>query len=304
MKKMSTESWEYLMKEIKKHKRKIFFSPFYNKKKFIEDRYFLQMGKLPDLENPKTINEKLNAMKLDKKRMKSYGKYIDKHQVRDYVKEKIGEKYLIPQYFYKKKITVEDLEKLPSSFVLKTTGGSGTNYIVENKKEEDLEKVCEYLNFLVKIQYSYIWGEFCYDAVTPGIIAEKLMLDQEGNIPDDLKCFCFKDKNGKRRKMFYITRVVGDKRGRIMFDENWKAVDYNLGTDDLDIPLKKPKNYKEIISVIDQLSEDFDFVRVDLYLLEEKIYFGELTFVPSAGYMKFTKEGVDLEWGNWIDYPI
>lgn len=303
MKKMSTDTWEEFMKLIREHKRKVLFNPFYNKRKLVEDMYKLHMGKEVDLDNPKTFNEKLNAMKLDKKLMSSYGDYIDKHKVREYVKEKIGDKYLIPEYLYRKKLKKQDLENLPDSFVLKTTAGSGTNYIVSNKNEEDLEKVCDYLNFLLKIQYSYIWGEFCYDSVTPGILAEKLMLDKNGNIPDDLKCFCLKDKNGKRRKIFYQTRVVEDKRERIMFDENWKAVDYNLGTDNYDIPLEKPKNYKEIINVIDKLSEDFNVVRVDLYILDDKIYFGELTFIPSAGYMKFTKEGIDEKWGEWVDYP-
>ena len=89
-----------------------------------------------------------------------------------------------------------------------------------------------------------------------------------------------------------------------MFDENWQPVKYNNSNfSKLNIKLKKPKNAKEILNVIDKLSEDFSFVRVDLFLLDDKIYFGELTFVPTAGYMRFDDPKIDKLWGSWIgDY--
>lgn len=299
MKKMDIKSWENINRFAKNNKRKVLY-PLYNKKKMIEDLYQKQMGKKLDLKNPKTFTEKLNAYKLNRKMMKSYAKYVDKNEVRKYVEEKIGKEYLIPQYFYKRMLKQEDLEKLPKSFVLKTTNGSGTNYIVTDKESEDLNEVCNYLNYLSKIEYGYIWGEFFYNHTKPGIVAEKLLLDQDKNIPDDLKCFCFKDGSGLRRKILYIERVIGDNRERIMFDEEWKPVDYGCSFGKLDIEIKKPKNYKEILYVIDKLSEDFNFVRVDLYVMKEKIYFGELTFIPTAGYLKFDDEKIDLEWGSYI----
>ena len=300
MKKMDIPKWESINSSIKYNKKKILFHPLYNKRKFVENLYQMQMGKELNLNNPKTFSEKLNAYKLNKKMMKLYGKYIDKNAVRKYIEEKIGKKYLVPQYFYKREIEKEDLEKLPNSFVLKTTNGSGTNYIVTDKKQEDLEQVCAYLNYLSKIEYGYIWGEFFYNYIRPGIVAEKLLLDEKGNIPDDLKCFCFKDNDGISRKVLYIERVVGDERERIMFNDKWEVIDYGCSFEKLDIPIKKPKNYKEILEVIDKLSEDFNFVRVDLYVMKEKIYFGELTFIPTAGYLKFDDEKIDLEWGSYI----
>ena len=298
MKKMEMKYWENLKSVTLYNKKKILFHPLYNKKKFVKELYKMQMGKNLNINDPKTFTEKLNSMKLDKKLMKSYGKYIDKNKVRDYVSSKIGDKYLVPQYFYKRKINVSDLNNLPSSFVLKTT--SGTNYIVLDKEKENLENICNYLNFLSDIEYGYIWGEFCYNYVDKGIVAEQLLLDNNGNIPDDLKCFCFKDKDGNRKKILYIERVVGDERERIMFDEDWKPVNYGCSFDKLDVEISKPKNYKEILSVIDKLSEDFRFVRVDLYVLGDKIYFGELTFIPTAGYLKFDNDDIDLKWGSYF----
>lgn len=300
MKKMDYEKWKTINKAIHYNKRKLWFHPLYNKKKFIIDLYKMMLNKTPNLDNPSTFSEKLNVMKLDKKMIKKYSQYADKDFVRNYVKEKVGKEILVPQYFSKSKITVSDLEKLPNSFVLKTNNGSGTNYIVMDKKKENLKEICDYLNYLSKIQYGYIWGEFFYNKIKPKIVAEKLLLDKENNIPDDLKCFCFKDNNNVKRKILYVERVIDDERYRIMFDENWKIIDYGCSFSKLNIDIKRPQNYKKILSVIDKLSEDFNFVRVDLYVMGNKIYFGELTFIPTAGYLQFDDDKIDLEWGNYI----
>lgn len=292
--------WRKMRKQCRRNRNKILFNPFYNKRKFVVEKYTEQMGRIPELERPTTFTEKLNALKLNEVATKAYWKYADKHAVRKYVKKKIGNGYLIPEYLYTTHLSMADFEALPESFVLKTTSGSGTNYIVRDKEGEDLKGVAKYMNFLKTVKYGYLWGEFLYNNVKPGIVVEKLLTDDDGNIPDDLKCFCFKDDEGVRRKVLYVERVIDNERYRIMFDENWSPVNYGCNFEKLDIKLKKPRNYKEILRAIDKLSEDFDFVRVDLFLVGEKIYFGELTFVPTAGYMKFTDDKIDALWGSWI----
>ena len=296
MTKYNYEEWDFRKKVIKERKKLLF--KLRSKRKFVEQLYREQMGIEADLDNPKTFTEKINAFKLIKDRR--FSDCADKDKVRKYVKEKIGEEYLIPQLFSKRKIKEKDLRDLPKGFVLKTNNGSGTNYIVKNKDDEDLVKLCEYLNYLTKIKFQYLWGEFHYAKIKPRIVCEELLQDKKGNIPDDLKCFCFKDDKGKRRKILYIERVVGDERYRIMFDENWEPININSSFAKLDIKLKKPKNYKEILHVIDKLSEDFNFVRVDLFILGSKVYFGELTFTPTAGYLKFEDDKTDLLWGSYI----
>ena len=300
MKKMHVADWEGIFRIASRNRRKL-LNPFYSRRQFIVDLYKQQLGREPNLSDPKTFTEKLNAFKVSERAPKKYWQYADKYHVREYVEDKIGKKYLIKNYLYTKRLTVADLEKLPNAFVLKTTGGSGTNYIVQDKEKEDLVEVARYLNWLSKLKYGYIWGEFLYNRVPRGIVAEELLTGKDGNIPDDLKCFCFRDDKGVRRKILYVERVVGDERQRIMFDENWKPVDYGGSHfKKLDIKLKKPKNSEEILHVIDKLSEDFDFVRVDLFLLDNRIYFGELTFVPTAGYLTFDDEENDELWGSWI----
>lgn len=270
------------------------------KKNFVKKLYREIMQKDLNINNPVSFTEKINVNKINFMKNHTYNKYADKVKVRDYVKNKIGEEYLIPIYFSKKKITVEDLEKLPTSFVLKTNNGSGSNYIVKDKSKENLIELCNYLNRLSRVKYGYIFGEFHYNYIKPMIMAEKLLIDKKCNIPDDLKCFCFIDNNGIKRKILYTERVIKGERYRIMFDENWKLMDIKSSFEKLNIKITKPKNYKKILYVINKLSEDFNFVRVDLYLLNNKIYFGELTFTPTAGYLKFNDTITDLTWGSYI----
>ena len=296
MTKYDYKRWENVRFAIKNNIKRI----KKGKRKFVKDLYKENMGKELDLSNPKTFTEKINANKVNFIKNHRYNKYADKVRVREYVKEKIGEEYLTKMYFSKKRISVKDLEELPNSFVLKTNNGSGSNYIVMDKSKENLEELCNYINSLTPIKYGNIFGEFHYNYIKPLIMAEQTLLDKKGNIPDDLKCFCFIDNNGTKRKILYFERVVDGERYRIMFDENWNLIELKSSFSKLNIKIKKPKNYKKILNVIDKLSEDFNFVRVDLYLLDEKIYFGELTFTPTAGYLQFDDNCTDLLWGSYI----
>lgn len=299
MTKMDYQNWDYWMAYAKAHKDEI-VNGTNTEQGLVLQLYQEHMGKcLPD--NPSTFTEILNHMKMDPFIIRKYYKYIDKYLVRKYVKKKVGKKYLIPLLLCKKSINVEDLKKLPDSFVIKANNGSGTNHIVLDKSKENLEEVCNYMNYLKTLEYSYLHGEWPYRKIKPKIIVEELLVDENGRIPDDLKCFCFTDKNKVRRKILYIERVIGDERYRIFLDENWEILDIDCNFEKLDIDVKRPDNYKEVLWVIDQLSDGFPFVRVDLYTVDNKIYFGELTFIPTAGYMQLSDE-IDLLWGSYIDY--
>lgn len=300
MTKLDFKLWEDLKRLSDTNRKKMLLNPLYTRKKFVEHIYKLQTGKEIDFNNLRTFNEKLTGYKIDNKKMKKFCKYADKHDVREYIKEKIGEEYLIPEYFCKNKLTEKDIEELPNSFVLKTTLGSGTNLIVKDKTKINVKEVCDYMNYLTKIHYGYLWGEFLYEYNKSRIIAEKLLIDNKKNIPDDYKCFCFQDNEGTRRKILYVERVIKGERYRILFDENWKRIDMESNFDMLNEKIPKPKNLKEMLKVIDKLSEDFNFVRVDLFLLKDKVYFGELTFIPTAGNLGFKKEEDNLQWGNYI----
>ena len=293
------EEWKSVNKLIRKHKKELIKLKF-NKKKFIKKLYKEQMNRELDYDNPKSFTEKINCFKLDYKKSKyNYADLTDKNKVREYVKKKIGEEYLIPQLLCVKKLKKSHFDLLPNQFVLKANQGSGSNYIVKDKSKEDYDKICTYMNNFLKIKYQYIWGEYHYKDIKPMIVVDKLLMDKDGNLPDDIKCYCF--NNGKEKhKIIFQERIIGEERYRIMFDEKWNQVFINSSYKKLDVKLEKPKNYKKLLEIFDKLSEDFGFVRVDLFLFKDKIYFGELTFTPMAGYLKFDDYNTELLWGSWM----
>lgn len=286
--------WEKYLDDIKKNKK-------YIKKNgeisFIKKKY-IEMGfKDFDINNPIGFREKLQARRINYTKLMEI--CADKDKVRDYVKSKIGEKYLIPQYFCKSKVTKGDIKKLPNSFILKTSNGSGTNILIKDKEKESIRDIVKLINFYTKIQYGYIWGEFHYNKIPITIVAEKLILDKNGNIPDDLKVHCF-DDGKKKRKIIECHYKIDGKNYKNMYDENWKNLNYVFGFKSDGRKIKKPENIKEILNICDKLSEDTNYVRVDLYNVNGKIYFGELTFIPGAGYSHFNPESANELWGSYM----
>ena len=170
--------------------------------RFIPDKYYLKKwykfktGKELNLKNPQSFNEKLQWLKLYD-RNPNYSKMVDKYEVRQYIKKKIGEEHLIPLVGGPWK-NFEDIDftKLPDQFVLKCTHDSGSVEICKNKKEFDIEKVRKKFNYTLKRNYYYYGREWPYKNVKPRIIAEKYLLDDSGIEPKDYKIFNF---NGEPR---------------------------------------------------------------------------------------------------------
>lgn len=269
-------------------------------RKSLEIYYRIKTKHKLHLDNPERYSERIQVRKLNYKENPLYSVCADKYEVREYVKERIGEEYLIPLYFAKSKITIEDLEKLPNKFVLKTNNASKTNIIVKDKKNEDLNKIVKKMNKFVKYEFGYRTFELFYNDIKPLIIAEKYMGTND-MVPNDYKFFCFKQKNGKIK--IIIQMDVGrytNNHCRAYFTEDWKIEPYGNEMHENDIELfKKPENLKEMIEISKKLSKDFDYVRVDLYDVNGKIYFGELTFTDGSGYDLLKPEKYDYEWRKY-----
>ena len=289
------DKWNYYKRMIKNN---IKYLMFHSKKNFIKKIYHDNTNKEINIDQPQTFTEKLQYRKLTKNKL--FEICADKMKVRDYVKNKIGEKYLIPEYFCKKKITYKDLQNLPNEFILKTSNGSGTNKLVLDKSKENLHKLAALMNYYTTIKYGYIWGEFYYNKSSVSIVAEKLLKDEKGQIPNDYKIHCFDDGKTKRKVIEVHYKVNGENKKNI-YDENWEPIkDYIFGFSSDGRKIPRPENIKELLYVADKLSEDTNYVRVDLYNIKNKIYFGELTFIPGAGYAHFEPETADLLWGNYM----
>ena len=269
-------------------------------RKSLEIYYRIKTKHKLHLDNPKRYSERIQVRKLNYKENPLYVLCADKYKVRDYVKERIGEEYLIPLYFAKKTITKEDLEELPNKFVLKTNNASKTNIIVKNKKTEDLDKIVQTMNKYIKYKFDYRTFELFYNEIEPYIIAEKYMGTPD-MVPNDYKFFCFKQKDGKTK--IIIQMDIGrytNNHCRAYLTEDWQIEPYGneMNEEDKDL-FKKPKNLQKMLDISRKLSEDFDYVRVDLYEVGGKIYFGELTFTDGSGYDLLKPEKYDYEWRKY-----
>lgn len=232
--------------------------------------------------NPKYFGEKIQWLKLYG-HLEQYSDYVDKYKVRKYVKETIGEEYLIPLLGAYDRVEDIDYSKLPESFVLKLNNGSGCNLIVKDKSNLDIEKTNKILKKWLKLDYSKIKKEDQYKNVKNMILCEKYITDKNGELLD-YKYFCF---NGEPE----LVKVDFDR-----FTEH-KANYYNLDWELQEIKecrvggmyenyrgaFKPPKNYAEMLTIVKKLCRDFSFVRVDIYNVDGKIYFGELTLTPASG---------------------
>lgn len=270
-------------------------------KKALKLYYKVKTGRKLNINNPQRYTEKIQLRKCNSVNNQTYILCADKYKVREYIKEKIGEEYLIPIYFAKKKITINDLESLPDSFVLKTNNASQTNIIVKDKTKENLELIVAKMNKFIKYRFGYRSFELFYNNIEPYIIAEKYIGKINGDVPNDYKFFCFTQKD-KTTKIIIQADCgrFSDRHIRYFFDEHWNKLEMtNCDNGENNYDIERPQNLEKMLDIAKKLSSDFDYVRVDLYDVDNKIYFGELTFTDGSGYDPIKPDEYDKILGSY-----
>jgi len=258
------------------------------------NRYKDVFGYIPDLNNPRTFNEKLNWRKLyDRKKI--HKTFADKVLSKKYVSKVYG-KDIIPEVIQISQ-NVKRINKslLPKSFIIKATHGSGWNKIVFNKEEANWSEVSDYFSPILKQSYYELGREWCYKGLKPRLIIEELLLDQQGKLPLDYKFFCF---NGKVK----FVQVDYDRFGehtRNLYDRRLNQLACSYLYPNCKKDMQSPSNYEEMVKVAEKISAGLDFIRVDLFNVSGKIYFGELTNYPENGYGIFTPKEYDLKFGSY-----
>lgn len=275
--------------KLKELYMKIFLNSTPQKEKYIKKKFKKELGYEIDFnKEPKTFNQKIQFRKLyDNNPL--YSICADKYRVREYVKEKIGEEYLIPLYLVTDKLTEEQWDKLPNSFVAKANHNSGPVQIVKDKSKVDKKKIIKELNNQLKIDYGIISLEKYYSNIPPKIIVEKYL--KEDII--DYKFMCF---NGKLELLFLCLNRTATNLNVDFYSKTWELMPFERHYKNSGKLIEKPKNYEKMVRIAEKLAIDFKFVRVDLYEINGKIYFGELTFCPGNGLEEFSP----IEW----DYKI
>lgn len=270
-------------------------------KKWIKIKYRLIFDKKINLSNPLTFNEKIQWLKLND-RNPLHTIYADKFLVREYIKGKIGEEYLIPLLYIYNNSNEIDFDKLPNKFVLKCNHNSGKGMcICKDKSVLDKKRTRKNLTKGLKENYYLYSKEWCYKNIPRKIICEKYMTDNVNGELIDYKFMCF---NGEVKVIFTATeRNLGKNMKIDFFDINWTKLPFTRHYPSSDKIIAPPKNLKKMIQLASILSEHEYFIRVDFYEINNRIYFGELTFFPGSGFEEFTPEIWDKNLGDMLALP-
>lgn len=271
-------------------------------KLFLQVKFRLMMRRKLDLKKPVTFNEKLQWLKLYNRRPE-YTMMVDKYAVKQYVAGKIGGQYIIPTIGVWNSVDEIDWDALPNQFVLKTThgGGGGGVVICRDKSSFDRKEAGVKLQESLDSDIYVNFREWPYRNVHKRIIAEQYMVDESSVELKDYKFFCF----GGAARCFKVDfdRFSGHRANYYSMEAKLLPFGEVCCRPDYNRHFEKPKKFEKMVEIVEILSKDIPFVRVDLYNADGKIYFGEMTFFPAAGMGRFEPEEWDRVLGDWLCLP-
>lgn len=273
---------------------------FLSDETYLKYRWYITFNKRLNLSNPKSYNEKLQWLKLNDRR-NLYTKLVDKYEVKKYVKNIIGETYIVPTIAVYNNVDDINFDSLPEKFVLKCTHDSGGIVICNDKSNLDIKKAIKKLKKGLKQNFFLINREWPYKNVTPRIIAEQYISEDNGDLRD-YKFFCF---SGIPKFMFVASDrfIDGEETKFDFYDLEFNHLPIINGHPNSTLPIEKPKGFDLMIELASKLSAGFPHVRVDFYDINGKIYFGEMTFFHFSGLVKFEPQEWDLKFGEYIHLP-
>ena len=300
---------ETAIKLLKHNRSEVFASILSNLKFLFPDKLYLsllfrfKMGYWMDWKNPKTFSEKLQWLKLyDRK--PEYTMMVDKYTVKEYVAKIIGKEYIIPTLGVWDSPEDIDWDSLPQKFVLKTTHGGGGSDIVICKDKTIFDKVAA----ITKLQRSLdkntyrSFREWPYKNINRKIIVESYLEDSVTEELRDYKFFCF---NGEVKFLFVATgRQKYSEPFFNFFDADYHSLNLQQGHPRSEILPSKPQCFDEMKIIASKLSKGLTQVRIDLYEVNGKVYFGEITFFHFSGVVPFNPNEWDYKFGEMIKLPL
>lgn len=273
---------------------------------YLKKMFKIRTGKNLVLDNPQTYNQKLQWIKLyDHNPM--YIFMVDKYEAKKYVAKLIGEEYIIPTLGVWNNFDEINFDNLPDQFVLKCTHDSGGVVIIRDKSAINRKEIKRKIEKSLKRNFYYYGREWPYKDVKPRIIAEKYMVDttaindndQCNNVLKDYKIYTF---NGKA-KMCMINTDRGIDTRADYFDRDFNWLDFFWGYNHADTKPQKPVQYERMFELAETLAQGTTELRVDFYVVNNKIYFGELTFFDGSGFDPIVPEEWDIKIGSWLKLP-
>jgi hypothetical protein len=275
-------------------------------KSLLPDALFLALlhkkciGRFPRLRSPVTFNEHIlqRSLRPDPR----YAELTDKLAIRGYVEKKLGRQHVIPLIAAPTDFCREVYENLPDQFVMKANHGSSFVKIVRSKSDTSFEELKHLAEKWLSTDFYRVDRERHYHIITPRLFFETLLLDRNGRIPADYKVHCFMGHLGE--PVIYILVIsdrFGDNTHGDVYDVNWNRTEIAIGPyKRSNGPSPPPENLDSLLSAAATLASDFEYVRVDLYAFDNRLYFGEMTFTPGGGVLPFTPSRTDYEWGQLL----
>ena len=255
---------------------------------FVKMMFRFHEGRRIDLNDPKSLNEKLQWLKLYDRDPK-YTEMVDKYRVKDYIKKTIGEEYVIKTLGVWENANDIDFGALPNRFVLKTNHDSHSIIICKDKKEFDERTARKALNRSLKNNGYWYGREWPYKNVKPCILAEEYLQNTDGTPLIDYKFYCY----GGQPIYFMVSYGEAEHNVRNhKFDMQCNSIDHlfkktpAIKAEDAFIP----SNISEMINIVKELCGHNEHIRIDLYNIDGKIYFGEITYYSSAGFMNICSQ--------------
>lgn len=270
------------------------FSRLFSDKLFLKINYFINMREVLSLDHPKNYTQKIQWLKLYNTDLLCL-QMVDKYESKIIVREKLGDKYIIPLLGVWNSFDEIDFSELPNQFVLKTTHDSGNTIICTDKNMLDFKALSKRFRKALSANYFYKSREYPYKNIKPRIIAEKYMIDNESTELIDYKFFCFHGKvefiqlSGKIDGCSYVS----------YYDLNFNKLDIKTNFFE-NYNFKKPLLLDEMILIAANLAENFIHIRIDLYVVNGQIFFGEYTFHNCGGIIHFEPEIWNSKFGDLI----
>ena len=282
---------------MKKIVRKIFKRKyvwkFFGYKNYVKLCFKDEFGYSLDFNNLKTYQEKMQWIKVFGN-LERFSKYVDKYDVREFIKEKIGDEYCTPLIGVYNRAEDIDFETLPNSFVIKATHGSGWNIIVKNKFDLDQNETREKMKKWINSNFYKVHGEKNYKPLKGRIIIEEYIENISTNIID-YKYLCFKGEP----KCILVEDCINNKADG--YDLKWNKLPMSFLDGNIDVSVERPNQLEKMNELSRKLSKDFPFVRVDFYNINGRVYFSELTFTPANGLGNVIPQKYADLLGSYID---
>ncbi len=260
--------------------------------------HLIYFGRWPDYAAPKTFNEHIQAYML---RCRDPILHIaaDKASIRSYVANLVGEQYLVECLGIWERAEDVPLQSLPTPCVLKASVGSGMVLFLNPGAALDVPDIRDTLRKWLKRDYSGLHREWCYKDLPRRILAEKTLLDEDGQVPADYKVYVI----GKQVRFIQVDRGRFSHHTRNLYSSTWDSLQARLTLEN-HAPDPKPQCLEDMLRIAHLLAQPFEFLRVDFYVVQGRLYVGELTNYPGAGFEKFIPASFALELGaHWNSAP-